>query len=1138
MKALLLTIIFSGILFNVKGTGFRTPEVSLPLMKQSPVIDGKINAPEWAGAVQMQRFCYRGENAFPAPAAFWLGSDGKMLYIAARCAVGPGGILERVRPSSVNAMAWLDDGYELVFVPNLDAAKLAVFHMIVNNRGAVYSRSKIANAPQPWRPEFKCKGSVKSGFWDFEFAVPIDQIGIKNGKIPAKMGIRICRNWKRLVNGNAQTSWTNKRCAFFGKDAIPVVCFDRNAPVVQVTQLKDPGSSSRYNIKVNVANPGDKTIKVKVSLRVKPKNSADNAVNKTIELQPGHNKTIFADGAALNSESITTCLDVSSPDSGKIFYRREFIWTLNPAEELFSTAKGDAERIGAKFAYYPSFDKMRLRVDVSALKNKAQIKDITVELKSASGKTLGKTAMPKLKDYVSDKIWSIPDLKKYSLKGENKFSVIFDIKGVKGGRIKKEFVRNIMPWENCSFGKSNKIVPPFTPIEIDGMTVDTVLRRHKLNKLGLWEQVTASQVPLLKNTGMRLEAVVAGRLTPVNVSQFDFTIKKADTVEFESVFSAGALKGSAKSLWDYDGMMKWTLTLAPCKQKVDSLKLVIPLDDSNMPLFHTCTDGIRINYGGAVPAGKGKIWNGAKCARNSIKGTYVPYIWLGDELRGLSVFGENDKGWVTSDKVPCQELIRDKGILYLILNLIAAPAELKKARTITIGFMATPIKPMPENWRKWNAWSWYGAGLIKQFDYDLVFLGSCWYWGAVTPCLDIYPRKKDVSYWHKLGETRRTGKVDQVFINDWIKAYPLPGKPGSERYEKMKKTYFNHVRSGFHTIKGAQTSNKKSVVMFYTNGRGVRWDTPEGKTFVDEWFRIPFIKRSFNYMAGAAYDLDPCESYRNYAMWWYKRMFDTGANDLLYWDDIFLQSNFNLVGSDAYLLPDGSIQPASGVFNMRELIRRTAVFQREIGKPANNMAHMTNTAIAPILSFARMNYDWEDHNGHSDFQERYTREYIRTLSIGRQFGNFPVVLAPVSGTNAQQQWCIRTATGAMLTHELRWTNSQAKKYWHALKKLYDFGYGERSVQVFNYWNKKYPVKINGIESSSLVLKKKGAVLLVVCDYGNGGDVSLSPDLKCLGLDKNFLARNLETGANLKVVNESIRFKIKKHDYIMILLHNK
>ena len=655
--------------------------------------------------------------------------------------------------------------------------------------------------------------------------------------------------------------------------------------------------------------------------------------------------------------------------------------------------------------------------------------------------------------------------------------------------------------------------------------------RVELNKLGLWTQVDAAGQPLLKEDGMRLEAVINGKNVPVIVNSFSFPEKKSSRVKTESVFSAGSLSGKTAAVWDYDGMMKWTMTLNPCSDKIDSLKLVIPLDDGKMPLFHTCTDGVRINYAGAIPAGMGKVWDGNKCSRNSIIGSYVPYIWLGGELRGLSVFGENDKGWTLSENVPCQELVRRNGTLYLIMNLIAAPVKIEKERQLTIGFEATPVKPMPENWRKWNAWAWYGNELIKQFEYKISFLGSCYYWGSPSPCLDLYPLNGDITYWQEVGNTRKTGNINKEFIEKWLKNYRLPGKPGDKIYEEQKQIYANSVNYCFHAV---ANSRDKIPMMFYTNGRGVRWDTPEGQTFVDEWNRLPFISRKFDYLSGTAYDLDPAESYRDYAMWWYKKMFDTGANDLIYWDDIFMQSNFNLVGSEAYRLADGSIQPASGLFNMRELVRRAAILQSELGKPANNMVHMTNTAITPICAFARMNYDWEDNAGYKDFQDRYTREYIRATSMGRQFGNFPVVLAPVNGTAGQFAWCERTATGVMLTHELRWSSSW-KHYWQTLKLLYDFGYGDKEVKVYNYWDKEFPLRIEAIDSSSIVLAKDGQAMIMVCDYSDGGKVKIIPDLKKIGLNQNFTASDLETHKNLEVNDGVISLSMKKHDYILILL---
>lgn len=1105
-----------------------TPRLRMPLMKNAPVIDGKIDPAEWQDAARMERFTMRGPQAFPGEASFFVGSDGKKLFFAVKSETPPGGIRQRALPRAGNNMAvTADDNVEIVILPDLKAKEFKILHSIINNRGTLYCQGSTGGNPEPWRGNWEVKGSVKDNVWDFEAAIPLKDLGIEPGKMPEETGLRICRTWTQLANGSSvQTSWESAKAVFASKDFLPVITWDEEAPVVQHLQLKSPDSKS-YDIRMSIRNPGKKPIAVKAMIAVKPKNSQPGGKNVDLTVEPG--KTVVVDyaNAALNNESLETVLKVTSPDGKKVYYSRGYEWEPERAAALFKSADSDdSARLAAQFAYYPSCNKMRLRVDAGSLQNKSAVKKVSAVLKDASGRELAKTEIPRLQDDIYEFMWSIPDLKAHSVStGKNEYTIVFDVAGVPNGKIERKFVRNVMEWENNALGKSEVIVPPFTPIEVKGNTLGTILRRHEISPLGLWSQIVAADRPLLKDGGMRLEAVVDGKVVRIDPQGISFRLKRADRVETVSKFSLGALKASSLGEWDYDGMMKWTLTLEPGRERLDSLKLVIPLDDSQMPLMHTCTDGIRINSGGATPKGQGKVWDGSKCARNSIVGTFVPYIWLGGELRGLGVFGENDRNWTRSDKVPCQELIRRNGTATLVLNLIAEPVTLTEKREITIGFQATPIKPMPDNWRKWNMWSWYGNGLIKQFDFRCHFLGSCYYWGAPSPCLDIYPLFGDTRYWDELAKTRKTGQKDQKFINEWIAKYPLPGKPDSREYKNESATYRNHVNSAFHLM-GTARDPKIDHVMFYTNARGVRWDTREGETFVDEWNRNPFVQRDFKWLSGVAYDLDPVESFRDYAMWWYKKMFDSGACDYIYWDDVFMNANFNMAVTDAYRLPDGSIQPSSGLFNMRELMRRTATLQTELGKPSRNMVHMTNTAIAPICSFATMNYDWEDHNGFSDFQNRYSREYIRALSIGRQFGNFPAVLAPISGTPEQSAWCERTATGVMLTHELRWTHSDRKHYWKTLQKFYDFGYGDKDVRVYNYWDADFPLKIEGPEHSSIALVKEKKTLLMICDYGGGGEYRIRSSGKAV---------DMESGKIFESVDGNIAIPLKKHDYTLLTI---
>jgi hypothetical protein len=341
----------------------------------------------------------------------------------------------------------------------------------------------------------------------------------------------------------------------------------------------------------------------------------------------------------------------------------------------------------------------------------------------------------------------------------------------------------------------------------------------------------------------------------------------------------------------------------------------------------------------------------------------------------------------------------------------------------------------------------------------------------------------------------------------------------------------NHINAGMHAMLG-----QPDGVLVYTNARGVRFDTPVGQTFLDEWHRGAFPTRTWDYGGGVYYDLDPIESYRDFAMFYHKKFYDTFA-DAIYWDDVFLQANFDTISSAAYELPNGDIQPAAGVWNMRELIRRTMILGQEQGLSNRNMVHMTNTAIAPILAFARTQASWEDRAGEADFQDRFSRDYIQAESLGRQFGNVPIVLTLIHGPDETNLvWAYRTCAAVMLTHELKpWGKQWGKPdaFWDNYDRLVAFGYGTPAVKVWNYWQDDFPASISG-ETSTLLLSKPGSVLLVVCDYGEGGEFTIALDAERLDLAGPFSAKDVETGETLTLSPAGeIVFTMKKHDFKVI-----
>jgi len=231
---------------------------------------------------------------------------------------------------------------------------------------------------------------------------------------------------------------------------------------------------------------------------------------------------------------------------------------------------------------------------------------------------------------------------------------------------------------------------------------------------------------------------------------------------------------------------------------------------------------------------------------------------------------------------------------------------------------------------------------------------------------------------------------------------------------------------------------------------------------------------------------------------------------------------------------------------MRALVRRAAVVQAELGHDTTgNWVHMTNTAMAPVLSFAGVNYDWEDLTGERPHQEKYPKDYILACTIGRQFGNRVGIMGYfVHGLDQKSEkgrWLERTATGIMLTHEFRWNRwSGHVIYEEAHDFLCKWGYRTPAVQVWNYWDEDvpFPVDVSGADVASIAMAKKSAAEAMVCVssfQGQDADVVVVPDAKALGLGDGWSAEHALTGEKLPVKDGRIVVRLPKYDWALIRL---
>ena len=291
--------------------------------------------------------------------------------------------------------------------------------------------------------------------------------------------------------------------------------------------------------------------------------------------------------------------------------------------------------------YYPSYNKLRVKV---ASNDRAS--NAVVSLADAAGKTVWDKTVA-MKNGKLDTLLDVPPLEgRYTLfirspDGTNTWSYPLE---------RKKF-----PWEGNTLGITDKVLPPFTPVTVKGQQVGVILRNYTLDGLGLFAQVMSKDAPLLA-APMRL--VADG--TPVAAGKGAFMEEK----DIRAVF-AGKAEGtpmvsiSNRTTIEYDGCAKIELTLAPRKTTgtLDSLVLEIPLRNEAAPLWHVCREWLRVNIAGKVPAGDGKIWTNRDFnwqnffgGQTSFRSFFLPYIWLGNEERGLCWFADNDKNWGADPK--------------------------------------------------------------------------------------------------------------------------------------------------------------------------------------------------------------------------------------------------------------------------------------------------------------------------------------------------------------------------------------------------------------------------------------------------------------------------------------------------------
>ncbi|MFN6016309.1 MAG: glycoside hydrolase domain-containing protein [Verrucomicrobiota bacterium] len=252
------------------------------------------------------------------------------------------------------------------------------------------------------------------------------------------------------------------------------------------------------------------------------------------------------------------------------------------------------------------------------------------------------------------------------------------------------------PW--IGKGKEpTEVMTPWTPLQTsDGRSVDCWGRRYLFD--GPFPKSIVNQGREMLRAPIKLEAQSGrqqGSLTETDRATVKESPVRAEFKGDATFPGIKDLKVSWTSWTEYDGVTHTTVTLTPTGKnaQLDALSLSIPLrPDMTKYLFGAMGEHPLKFQAHGSSANRPMRLDGQRVEL----GRFMPYLWLNNMDEGFVWFADSDANWVNSgDRAP---IVVDGGAeAGITLRLIDKPTTLNGPVTYSLGFQATPVKPLRED---------------------------------------------------------------------------------------------------------------------------------------------------------------------------------------------------------------------------------------------------------------------------------------------------------------------------------------------------------------------------------------------------------------------------------------------------------
>lgn len=1068
-KCLLALCLGGSALFAAEPFSPKKTTVVASYARKAPVIDGRIGADEYADGFQQFGFL-KHNSAFLSSrqGTFYAAMDRNYLYLACRSEVpdAASNVKLKKRYKKRDSKIFLDDSVEfLIMPPNGDA----LYHMIVNPADKTYDvKYPVVNGGvsvrvrKDWDPEIKAVSRIDKKYWNLEVRIPLKEMGVKaTGKDGAAWLFQFARSWKFP----SQQSAFNQTMVFADPDGMTPVRFFQRTPSVRFTGMGDY-TKGQNRLTFVVDNPTNKTQRISCRIAVTSE-AAPRQVEREFTVAPGAREKVELNYTEKSKVTSEIQILFTSADSGKILLKRNFFW-LHPIEKRWITP---SVRTGVQleFGVYPYYNKVCVRLGNQGNPlNMARIAGGRVFLTDSKGKMQGGEVIP-VKVEGSGFVAELP----LTLKDKGDYFVMAEVK-YKDGKIQKfkeKFHFERFPWEHNKIGLDRIVIPPYKDLIYANSSVKTLMAEYSFAN-GFFSAVSAGKAGKLLTAPVSLK--INGK-TPV-LQSGKWLEKAADRGVHETALKLDTLRLNVRNEMEFDNFVKTTVTFTPQNSfQFRNMTLEIPLNTAFARQIHATCNTMKYNIAATLPDKDGELWNSKQGKLHAaVSNAFRPYIWLGNQAEGLAFFTESDKNWSRKPDTPMASVVRKGNTTFLRIFFMDQPCVRKEPFTLTFGFQASPCRPRLNTGRQLTE----RFPAVNSLNMSLLAGGGCW----ACDGYDFWPKNHDYSFLKHLDMVQK-GTLKKA---DWDTIANAYVKKNFSAYPKDRQNFFYR-----HLMRGFSYASFSDLLVPYLNPRATHLRWPEYQVFMDEWFCSDYRANNED-----DYNNTPTASYQDFLLHNCEKLIENGL-DGIYFDNIRDWHNPNAVTGPAYTMANGKIQPYFDIFDMRSLIKRTAVMLCKKGKTILDgrpmlVLHMTNTNILPFTSLGSVSLDLEDKYGSMDFQDRFSEDYLTICTSGLQSGAIPEALVQITGK--KMAFVTRTFLAVTMAYDIPMVLNAGgvTSVWNVTwRKLKNFGYGTEKVKVFPCYAPSGVVSTVAPRVRVTEYRRNdGETVFAVCSFGYAGNVAL------------------------------------------------